>query len=66
MFIPDKSEVLCSCAKMFAYTDAEGAFDFGPVMNGNHRLVITNPDDSDASAQFYPARPGNAIQIALD
>lgn len=64
--IPDKSHVPCSCVKLWAYTDDSGEFNFGPVMKGAHRLVVTSHSTGDTGVQFSPARSGESILVPLD
>jgi hypothetical protein len=63
---PDKREVLCSCVTLFARTNEQGQFSFGPVLWGEHRLLVSRAETGDAGPMVYPARPGEEIVIAID
>jgi hypothetical protein len=53
---------LCSCISFQATTDEEGTFRF-QVSDGLHRLAASH--SRFATAEHYPARPGDFVQIVL-
>jgi hypothetical protein len=54
---------LCACLTLHARTDPAGAFRFS-TSEGPHRLVASDPRF--ASAERYPAWPGDHVLIDLE
>jgi hypothetical protein len=64
--IPDTGDISCTCLHMKTRTDSAGAFSFGFFMNGNHRMVVTDPESRRPAANVFPARPGEPIVVTMD
>lgn len=60
------SLVPCSCYEQTSMTDESGAFSFGPVIDGQHRLVVSDPDGVHRSMEYFPAIPGEFVLLDLE
>ncbi len=65
LLFPSAGEVSCNCWKVSARTDGSGAFSFGPFMDGNHRIVVTDPKERFAPAHHYPAHSGDPLLVVM-
>jgi len=63
---PATGSLSCSCFALTATTDAQGEFNLGSFMKGDHRISITHEDSRRPLAYYYPARPGEPIVIYLE
>jgi hypothetical protein len=66
VLIPDTGDISCSCIHLDVLSDSSGAFTFGLFMRGNHRLVVTDPNNRFPATHFYPARPGEPIVVTVE
>lgn len=62
----DTGDVSCDCWDVPTFTDASGAFSFGPILSGSHRLVARDPSGRRSSVELYPVEPGDPIRLTLD
>ena len=63
--IPVAGTTSCNCMKFNATTDDQGRFSFGHFMEGQHRIVVSDPTGALPPGQLYPASPGRPLTVRM-
>jgi hypothetical protein len=56
----------CDCVRWTAVTGGDGAFDLGPILDGGHRVVVTDPAGRYRPATRFPAKPGEPLEVWME
>lgn len=60
------SLIPCSCYERTSISDQSGAFSFGSVIEGPHKLFVSDPNGEFHSMEYFPAIPGDFVSLNLE